>query len=91
MAFVALKLKTPRDKVVAGEPPQQRLQRALYEAACAINTLRNKEGTGHGRPWPPSVTPNEAPDAVQVMGTVAELMLMNFENEEVNYRPSNKI
>src|SRR5438552_177920 len=55
MAFTALGLKTPENKPVSGEPPQHRLQRALYEAACAINTLRNKEGTGHGRPWLPSV------------------------------------
>lgn len=80
MAFVALGLKTPEDKVMQGEPPQHRLQRALYEAACAINTLRNKEGTGHGRPWLSSVKPNEARHAVQVMGTVAELMLMNLKS-----------
>jgi hypothetical protein len=81
MAFVALGLKTPEDKVVPGEPPQHRLQRALYDAACAINTLRNKEGTGHGRPWLPSVTPDEARHAVQVMGTVVELMLTNLKKK----------
>jgi hypothetical protein len=75
MAFVALELKTPADKLVNGEPPQHRLHRALYEAACAINTLRNKEGTGHGRPWPSSVTPGEARDAIQVIGTVAAILL----------------
>jgi hypothetical protein len=74
-AFAALSLKTPQDKPVNGEPPQHRLQRALYEAACAINTLRNKEGTGHGRPWLPSVSAEEARHVVQVMGTVAELLL----------------
>lgn len=82
MAFVALGLKTPQDKVVSGEPPQNRLHRALYEAACAINTLRNKEGTGHGRPWLPSVTAGEARHAVQVMGTVAELMLMTLKRKK---------
>ena len=53
-AFVALELKTPADNPTNGEPPQHRLHRALYEAACAVNTLRNREGTGHGRPWLPS-------------------------------------
>jgi hypothetical protein len=74
-AFVALDLKTPEHKTVPGEPPQHRLQRALYNAACAVNTLRNREGTGHGRPWLPSVTAEEARLAVQVMGCVAELLL----------------
>lgn len=74
-AFVALDLKTPADQSVAGEPPQNRLQRALYDAACAVNTLRNKEGTGHGHPWLPTVTPDEARHATQVMGVVGDLLL----------------
>lgn len=81
-AFVAIGLKTIAEPPVSGEPPQHRLQRALFDAACAINTLRNKEGTGHGRPWLPSVTPVEARHAVQVMGTVAELLLMTLEQKK---------
>jgi hypothetical protein len=75
MAFISLDLKTPENKPVSGEPPQHRLQRALYEAACAINTLRNKEGTGHGRPWVSSVAAAEARHAVRVMALVAEMLL----------------
>lgn len=74
-AFVALDLKTPADNPVNGDPPQYRLQRALYDAACAVNTLRNKQGTGHGRPWLPSVTPDEARHVTQVMGVVGDLLL----------------
>jgi hypothetical protein len=37
--------------------PQQQLELALYELACAVNRLRNKQGTGHGRPFLPEVTP----------------------------------
>jgi len=81
-AFVALGLKTSAHKMENGEPPQHRLHRALYDAACAINTLRNKEGTGHGRPWLPNVTPDESRHAVQVMGTVTELMLMNLKKKK---------
>lgn len=81
-AFITLGLKTPQDQPVNGEPPQHRLQRALYEAACALNTLRNKEGTGHGRPWPPSVTAEEARHAVQVMGTVAGLLLRTLKQKK---------
>lgn len=74
-AFVALGLKTSADTPVIGEPPQHRLQRALYDAACAVNTLRNKQGTGHGRPWLPSITAEEARHATQVMGLVGDLLL----------------
>ena len=74
-AFVALDLKTSADRPANGEPPQYRLQRALYDAACAVNTLRNKQGAGHGRPWLPSVTAEEARHATQVMGVVGDLLL----------------
>ena len=81
-AFVALDLKTPEDKPVNGEPPQHRLQRALYDAACAVNTLRNKQGTGHGHPWLPSVTADEARHATQVMGIVGDLLLRTLKQKK---------
>lgn len=81
-AFVALDLKTPAQSPVSGEPPQHRLHRALYDAACAVNTLRNKQGTGHGRPWLPSVTPEEARHATQVMGVVGELLLRTLKQKK---------
>lgn len=81
-AFVALDLKTPADTSVNGEPPQHRLQRALYDAACAVNTLRNKQGTGHGRPWLPSVNPEEARHATQVVGVVGELLLRTLKQKK---------
>lgn len=77
-AFVVLELKTPAQSPASGEPPQHQLHRALYEAACAVNSLRNKQGTGHGRPWLPSVTPEEARHATQVMGVVGELLLQTL-------------
>jgi len=80
-AFVAVDLKTSEDKPVAGEPPQHRIHRGLYEAACAVNTLRNKQGTGHGRPWLPTVTNEEARNAVQVMGIVAEMLLVHLKKK----------
>lgn len=81
-AFVALDLKTPADQPANGEPPQHRLQRALYDAACAVNTLRNKQGTGHGRPWLPTVTPEEARHATQVMGVVGDLLLRALQRKQ---------
>jgi hypothetical protein len=74
-AFITLGLKTSLDKPVQGEPPLNRMERGLFEAALAVNTLRNKQGTGHGHPWLPTVTHSQARLAIQVMGTVADMML----------------
>jgi hypothetical protein len=74
-AYVAMGLATPRHSVQAGEAPQCKIERAMFDLACSINALRNKAGTGHGRPWLPSVTDTEARAAIQFMGTIAEWML----------------
>lgn len=74
-AFIALGLETSVTKPLAGEPPQKRLERALFDAGCAVNQLRNKQGSGHGRPWLPSVTAIEATAAVEIMGIVAGRLL----------------
>lgn len=74
-AFVAVGMATPQTPAQPNELPQCRLQRALYEAACAVNTLRNKQGTGHGRPWLPGVSEGEARAAVQLMGIVSGFLL----------------
>lgn len=73
--YAALGLPTPQSPQAAGEPVQHRLARALFESACAVNGLRNKQGTGHGRPWLPTVTEAEARTAVEVMGVVGEYLL----------------
>ncbi|SRR6266516_1587664 len=74
-AFYALGLATPNEQSQPGEHPRRRIERALYEAGCAVNTLRNRDGTGHGRPWLPSVKPHEARMAVEVIGMVSEYLL----------------
>lgn len=74
-AFVALGFATPQDPVQTGELAQRRVERALFNVACAVNALRNKEGTGHGRPWLPNVTIDQAKLAIQQMGIIAEYML----------------
>jgi hypothetical protein len=73
--FNLLGLATQPSNTTRGESPQSRLQRALYEAGCAINSLRNKEGTGHGRPWQANVSETEAHAAVQLMGIISGLLL----------------
>lgn len=74
-AFIAVGLRTPQDRKVSGEPAQGDVDRALYELGCSINRLRNKEGTGHGRPWVSSVTDDEARIAVEGMGLIADRLM----------------
>lgn len=78
-AFVALGMATPEQAVEAAEHPRCRMERALYDTACSINKLRNKQGTGHGRPWAPDLKSSEAKAAVEFIGVISELMLDNLE------------
>jgi Abortive infection C-terminus len=75
LAFVAVGLAVPGDRAAATEPARKKLERALFTAALGINSLRNKAGTGHGRPFLPEVGPVEARVSVRTMACVAELML----------------
>lgn len=81
-AFVALDMATPEQVSVQGEHQRCRLERSLYETACSINNLRNKQGTGHGRPWVPDLRTAEAKAAVEFIGAIAELMLDNLERKK---------
>jgi hypothetical protein len=74
-AFNALGLVTSGDTVTKNEHPRKAIERNMYDLACSINKLRNKQGTGHGRPWLPDVTPVEAICAVESMGVISELLL----------------
>lgn len=75
LAFAELQLSTQPPATGAPEKPQDRMVRTLYNLACAVNTMRNKEGTGHGRPFLPGVTPAEADAAVRTMGLISSLLL----------------
>lgn len=74
-AFTALAFATPLDPVAAGESANKRVERSAYELGCALNALRNKQGTGHGRPWLSTVSTNQARFAIEAMGSIASLML----------------
>ena len=73
--FVALGLATPHNPVQPDEGPNCRIERAMYELACGINQLRNKQGSGHGRPWLPTVTDAQARMSIETMGIIAERLL----------------
>lgn len=75
-AFIAVDMATSEDKPKAGDPPQKNVERAMFQLALAINRLRNKEGTGHGRPWLPSISESEAKIVVELMGVIAERLLL---------------
>ena len=74
-AFTDLGLATNQTAASPSEPPECRIERALYELACGINQLRNKQGTGHGRPWLPTVSDADARMATELMGIIAERLL----------------
>jgi hypothetical protein len=74
-AFVELGMATPEHPGQPRERGWEELERTLFETACAVNKLRNKEGTGHGRPFQPNVSDVDSRIAIQAMGTVAQLLL----------------
>lgn len=81
-AFTALDMATPADKEKNGEHPRRNLERKMYELACAINRLRNKQGTGHGRPWVPDLTNEEARSGIEFIGIISERMLMELKKKQ---------
>jgi hypothetical protein len=50
----------------------------LFELACAVNALRNVEGTRHGRAFPANLRSEEAPAAIEGMRIIAERMLASL-------------
>lgn len=55
--------------------PRAAVEQSLYLAMCAVNRLRNVEGTGHGRPQPSKATKRDAGLSSQISGLVSELLL----------------
>ena len=73
LAFYQLGLSTPQTKGI--NSVSERFEISLYELGCAVNNLRNKQGTGHGRPFLPTVSDNEAKAAIESMGMISEFLL----------------
>lgn len=80
-AFEAAGLPTPKMSAIqaihqdlSGDR-RERVQQVLYLLGLAINQLRNAEGTGHGRAFPPKVTDLEARVAAKGMALISELLL----------------
>lgn len=81
MAFISLEMAVPELPEQPGELPTKLLERGMFQSALAINRLRNKQGTGHGRPWLPSIAGHEAKAAIETVGIIAAYMLAKLENK----------
>lgn len=75
MAFIALDLAVPEIPEVQGESPVRAMERGLFVTALGVNRIRNKQGSGHGRPWLPTLTDAETKAAIESVGTVASYLL----------------
>lgn len=56
------------------------METALYELGCAVNRLRNKGGSGHGRPFLPKLSAAEVRAATEAAGLVAGRLLDELEH-----------
>ena len=81
-AFTALGLSTTADKEESGEHPRKNMERKMYDLACSINRLRNKQGTGHGRPWLPDINDDEAKASIEFIGIISERMLNELKKKK---------
>lgn len=82
-AFSALGLQAQRPSMEVGglKGARSALAVALYELGCAVNRLRNKAGSGHGRPFIPELPAAEVRAATEAAGLVAGRMLDALEGD----------
>jgi hypothetical protein len=76
-AFLALGLAAQRPQPEMGglEGARAAMTVSLYELGCSVSRLRNKAGSGHGRPFVPELTPAEIRAATEAAGLVAGRLL----------------
>lgn len=79
LAFHLLGLSTANTK--GDNEITSRLEKSMYELGCSVNNLRNKQGTGHGRPFLPTVTDIEAKAAIESMGVISEFLLSKLKEK----------
>jgi hypothetical protein len=56
--------------------PTKRYEKSLYDIGCAVNMIRNKEGTDHERP----ISQEEEANAVQAIGIGADYLLIRLKD-----------
>jgi hypothetical protein len=76
-AFIAVGLAPQRSDPERGgiAGAQENLEVALYDLGCAVNRLRNKGGSGHGRPFMPELRDRDISAATEAAGLVAGALL----------------
>lgn len=76
-AFDRLSLAVPPSGLVEtlDSDPLRAMEQCLWLLGVTVNRLRNAEGTGHGRPFPATVTAEQGRRAIQSMGLVSQLLL----------------
>lgn len=82
-AFVALGLKTSLEDISQATPVKKakmKMENSLYQLGCSINMLRNKTGTGHGRPFVPEISHEDARLAIEGMAIISEYLLNKIKN-----------
>jgi hypothetical protein len=82
MAFVALDMAVPEMPEQPGEPAIKSMERGLFLSSLGVNRVRNKQGSGHGRPWLPTLADEEAKAAIEVVGTVSAYLLSKLAKRE---------
>lgn len=82
MAFIALDLAVPEMPERPGEPVVKSIERGLFLSALGVNRVRNKQGSGHGRPWLPTLANEEAKAAIELVGTVSAYLLAKLSKRE---------
>lgn len=87
-AFEAVGLPTPTGGVIDAVNKQlsrdgtERVAQVLYLLGCAVNGLRNQQGSGHGRAFKATVTDADAKQAVEAMALISEMLLISAEQEQ---------
>lgn len=74
-AYAALQMATPETPKEPNEPAIKDYERAIFSMATAINRVRNKEGTGHGRLCISALSDEEAHSIIESVGVVTEFLL----------------
>lgn len=74
-AYAALQMATPQTPKAGAEPAIKDYERALFEVAVAVSTIRNKEGTGHGRPNVTALSVDDSSSLIETVGIVAGFLL----------------
>lgn len=79
LAFTCLGMSTSASKTNPSHV--EKMELALYDLGCSINNLRNKQGTGHGRPFLPLINDHEAKVAIESMGMISEYMMSKLRED----------